>query len=139
MIVFSQLKSLASKDGLVLSKLVSKNSGTGVSDLIFTSTTFEATGDESLITTFLKDIETMAPITLVNNINSSLNNGIATSNIVTNTYWAPYPKIISTITEPVTDMTSVEKETLTKTQELTSPTFSQITPSVGDNITPFGE
>ncbi|MGA3292113.1 MAG: hypothetical protein ABSC49_03160 [Candidatus Microgenomates bacterium] len=138
-IASSQLKSIAARDGVSLTNIKSGGSA-ATSGLSNVTTTFQVDGTRDSLLTFLNDIETIAPITQVSSARISETGGQATANVTTKTYWAPYPSVIPSVTQPITDLTSSEKQVLTQISSLIQPVFSTLTPSAsGGNTAPFGQ
>jgi hypothetical protein len=138
-IVVSQLKNLASGGGVNISGIKS-GSGSTTSSLSGINTSFQATGPRDAVINYLKNIETIAPITVVSSIRLIENAGVATADISIVTYWAPNPTVIPSVTQPITDLSASEKQELTQIAGLIQPTVVQSLPSeTGVNPAPFGQ
>jgi hypothetical protein len=138
-IVVSQLKNLASEGGVNISGIKS-GSGSTTSSLSGINTSFQATGPRDAVINYLKNIETIAPITVVSSIRLIENAGVATADVSVVTYWAPNPTVIPSVTQPITDLSASEKQELTQIAGLIQPTVVQSLPSeTGVNPAPFGQ
>jgi hypothetical protein len=138
-IVVSQLKNLASGGGVNISGIKS-GSGSTTSSLSGINTSFQATGPRDAVINYLKNIETIAPITVVSSIRLIENAGVATADVSVVTYWAPNPTVIPSVTQPITDLSASEKQELTQIAGLIQPTVVQSLPSeTGVNPAPFGQ
>ena len=140
----SQLKNIALKNSVAIASIKSGGSDGGTSGLPFANTTFQVTGPRSGILGFLKNVEEMAPLSKVDKVRISENGGITLANVTVKTYWSAYPKTIPTITQPVANITSSEKQIIGQLTGLIQPTFSNVQPSSGGTSgeisnSPFGE
>jgi len=140
LIVVSEVKTIGSQDGVLVSGI---KGGSEIDDPSGTShvgISFNVAGERSQIITFLKDIANIAPITLVDKVKITGNNGSNIADVSINSYWSAFPKVLPTLTTPINDLTASEKNTLTKIGSLTQPTFLVIPPTEGaGKANPFGQ
>lgn len=128
LVMRAQLKSLAGHDSVVLSNLKSDLGSSDISGLSKVGLTFNVAGSRTAIIVFLKDIENTAPVSLVDKITFSENAGGSLATVSVKSFWAAFPKILPSLTEPITDLTADEKSTLEKISALSQP------PSFGTSV-----
>ena len=140
LVVVSQLKNLASSKGIILSAMKSSagsDSGGSFSDVTIS---FTIDGPRASVLSFLQDISQIAPLTSVVSVGINEFAGVDDATVNLRSYWAPFPKTISPINQAITDLNSSEKQTLSEINNLTQPTFAQVTPLQGNtNPNPFGQ
>lgn len=138
--VISQLKFIAAQSGVVLSSIKSSVGPLNSAGLTEADISFTADGASFQIFGFLDGTAQIAPITIVDKVKMVESAGAVRADINVKSFWAPLPKTIPNITQPITDLSANEKLTLTKINALIQPTFVQVTPSQGGvNTTPFGQ
>lgn len=138
-VIISQLKNVSSCCGVLVAG-IKTGPGTGNSSLLTTNTNFQVVGPREGVISYLKNVETIAPITTVDRVRISENGGVATANVSVVSYWAPNPKVIPPVREPITDLTASEKKVLSEVASLIQPGVVQGAPSVtGVNPAPFGQ
>lgn len=136
----SQLRILALQGGIAISGIKSTSGISAINGMNEASVSFTADGTLSQIFSFLDSTRTIAPILVVDKITLTEAVGSVNAGITVKAYWAALPKTIPSIDAPVTDLTSSERDTLTKVVGLTQPSFTQVTPSQGGiNPNPFGQ
>jgi hypothetical protein len=139
LVVVSQLKSLASSRGIVLSSMKSA-AGSESGSVSSVTISFTAEGSRDAIFSFLKDISQIAPLTSVGSVGINEEAGVDSATISLTSYWAPFPKTIPPINQAITDLNASEKQTLSDINNLIQPTFAQIVPVKGNaNPNPFGQ
>jgi hypothetical protein len=138
-VVISQLKNATSCCGVILSNIKS-GASTGSTELQITNTNFQVVGPRDSIINYLKSVELIAPISVINSVRINENGGLTSANVSLLSYWAPYPTTIPSVTQPITDLTSSEKLILSQISSLTQPTIVQGLPAEsGVNPAPFGQ
>jgi hypothetical protein len=139
LIVVSQLRKLAIANGVVLSAIKSTTGEAVTTGLNQATISFTTDGARSQVFSFISSIDKIAPISLVSKIEITEGGGVLRADIGIKTFWADIPKTIPSVTTPISDLTSAEKETLTKILGLIQPTFTEVAPIQGvGNPNPFG-
>jgi hypothetical protein len=139
-VVISQLKNTTACCGVILSNIKSGASSTASTTLQVTNTSFQVVGPRDSVISYLKNVELIAPISVISTVRINENGGITTAGISLLSYWAPYPTTIPSVTQPITDLTSSEKLILSQIGSLAQPTVVQGLPSeAGTNPAPFGQ
>jgi hypothetical protein len=141
-VVISQLKNTTSCCGVILSNVKSGGSSTGSTGTAvqITNTNFLVVGPRDSVTNYLKNVELIAPISVINSVKINENGGLTSATVSLLSYWAPYPKTIPSVTQPITDLTSSEKLILSQIGSLTQPAVVQGLPTEsGVNPNPFGQ
>ncbi len=138
--VISQIKFLAFTNSIVIESIKSSTPGEVV-DLSYVTTSFTAIGTKDSILSFIRAIDTIAPISVVEKMDISTNAGSSEASVSMRTYFASLPKTIPTITQAITDLNASEKELLSDISLLTAPVFGE--PSFASasaiNQNPFGQ
>lgn len=136
----SQIKSIAASNLLVINSLKSVGASSNP-DLPSVATVVELEGPKDGIIAFIRAMDTIAPITTVDKVSFSDTGNSVNAEVGLRTYYAPLPKTIPTVTQPVVDLTSSEKALITELASLTQPSFSDITVATQSaiNPNPFGQ
>jgi hypothetical protein len=138
--VSSQLKTMAGVNGVILSAIKSSVGSVNSSGLNDVNITFSVEGARQQVFSFLESVAKISPITITNKISISEVMGLVKADINVKSYWADFPKTIPSVTTPITDLTTAEKEILANISGLTQPIFTEVTPSQGEiNPNPFGQ
>ena len=139
-VVISQLKNTTSCCGVIVSNIKSSASATGGTALQIINTNFQVVGTRDSVINYLKNVELIAPISVISSVKINENGGLTSANVSLLSYWAPYPATIPSVTQPITDLTSSEKLILSQISSLTQPTVVQGLPAEsGVNPAPFGQ
>ena len=112
--VISQLKILALQQGVVISGIKSSGGTSAANGMNTASISFTADGAMIQVFSFLAATSKVAPLMVVDKIAMTEALGSTRADISVKTYWANLPKTIPSVDAPVTDLTTSEKETLTK-------------------------
>ena len=138
--VISQLKSVALLNGVALTSIKSNIGPTSGSGLNEADVSFNADGTRAQLITFLDSISGISPITVLDKVKLLESAGTDRAGVNVKSFWVSLPKTIPAVTQPITDLSSAEKATLTKISGLIQPTFNQVAPSEGGiNQNPFGQ
>ena len=139
LIATTQLKIAAGSNGVLLSAIRSVGGADDGTGLIGTAITFTVDGGRAQVISFLNSTTQLAPMIVIDNVTSSETLGSVKADVKARSFWAPLPVKIPSVTQPITDLTATEKATLTKVTGLTQPAFIEVTPTVGNNPSPFGQ
>ena len=138
--VLSQVKSISAKDGVSLSGIKTSSPINDASGTLHVGITFQIAGGKSQILTFLKDIANIAPLSLIDKIKINQNGDSQLADVTLQSYWAPLPKILPTLTTPISDLTAEERDVITSISSLTQPTFLVVPPAEGSGkVDPFAQ
>lgn len=136
--VVSQLKILAGTDGLVISEVKSGSPANDTTGLSAVNVSFNVIGSRVQIESFINEISTIAPITIVDKIKINESSpGASVGNIVVKSFWAPFPTQIPTVSQAIADLTPDEQQIMQDLGVLKQPVFSQIPPAQGGKSDPF--
>lgn len=136
--VLSQLRILSSQNGVVLVNLKVSSPATDSTGLSRVDVSFEVDGTPQLISGFLNNISSFAPLTIVSKLKLTQTSGASQALVTVSSFWASFPAHIPTVTQPVTDLTAQEKTTLSKILGLTQPAINATVPTQsGAKINPF--
>ena len=122
--VISQMKNLSNEKLLVLENF---SLGKGTSESIKVS--FSIYGDLEQLVSFTRDTQNLSPVTTLNQVKIAFADEMATFDTSLNTFWAPYPEKIPSVSEPIVKLTSEENETLKSLSSLIPPAFSVTSPT----------
>ncbi len=128
LLAMSQLKTLAAGSGLLLRSLKSSSVVTSEQQLNSVLLEFNITGTKSGIETFLSDIRTFSPISVLDSAKVTQSGDILMATITVRSFWAPFPSKLPSTIEEFSDLTPDEKETLANLSALTQPSFVTLPP-----------
>jgi len=138
LLVLSQINILAGTQALALNNLKSGTPSIDSTGLSTAEIAFDVLGSREQIETFLGDIASFAPITVVDRIKLSESApGVAVANISLKSFWSPFPATIPAVTQAITDLTPDDQQTLQSLGSLTQSVFAQIQPSQAGKSDPF--
>ncbi len=126
LITLSQMKILASDNGLTLSGV---KGGAEIKDktgLSRVDVSFDLNGPRPQIFAFLAAVNGVSPVTVVSKIKMNESGSSALANVTVRSFWSPFPTKLPAVTEPETGLTADEKNTVTKVSALKQPIFSEV-------------
>jgi ribosomal protein L30E len=135
----SQLKQAAATGGVVITGIKSSVGTLDTGGLNEAIISFSLEGTKSQIFAFLAELANLSPITIADKIKFSELGGVMKADLSVKSYWAAFPKVIPSVTSPITDLTASEKTLLAKVSSLSQPVFIDIAPSTEVNPNPFGQ
>lgn len=136
-VAISQLRSLAAQEGIVLTN-IKVGAETKDGSLLVADIAFDAEGALSAVLNLFEGISRVAPIMTVERIQANQAQGAVRANVRLKVFWAELPKTLPQIAEPINDLTSEEREILTRIFELTPPEFVFLGPEPPrENLSPF--
>jgi hypothetical protein len=140
LLVISQLRSLADKDGVSLKSIKSINTGGEGTEYNSVQINFLVLGNKESISLFLNDIKSIAPIcTLASARMTELDSNFV-SNVTVKTFWAPLPTRLPASIFEYEDLSADEKQILSNISALSQPKFVSLPPaSAGGRNNPFGQ
>lgn len=127
LITLSQLRLLAGNSGVIL-KNIKVGTGAEEASLFNVGISFDAEGPLSSVLDFLGSVKNISPITSVQRVKMTQIGSLLNAETSLKGYWSPFPKSLPALTEPITSLTSSDKDTLDKILALTPPTFSEVAP-----------
>jgi hypothetical protein len=125
LIALSQLKIFASTKNVLLSnlKVGSENKDTDLSSI---QILFDIDGDLVSVLDFLKSINSFLPLSLVEKVKLTSQAGAGRANITMKVFSSPFPKKLSSLTEPIPELSTEEKSILSEIMALTLPPFVEV-------------
>ncbi len=129
--VVSQLKTLASNNGLILGTLKTKSNPSDTENINSVTISFNVVGGRSEVENFLLDINNIAPITQLNKLILKETTGTVEGDVSVDSYWSALPKVLPTNIEDFQALTTEEKEVLAKVRNLTQPVLVELPPPDG--------
>jgi Tfp pilus assembly protein PilO len=134
LLVTSQVRILAGKNGLTVGSLKASSPAAGTTGLSSVNISFNIMGSRSQIETFIKEVGSIAPITIVDRIKITESGpGTSMGGITLKSFWAPFPTKVPAVSQALTDFTPAEQQTLEELRSLTQPIFSQIPASTSSS------
>ncbi len=127
LMAIAQVKELAFMQGLFVTNLRA-GSPNGESGLGNVRVSLDTEGPPDQILGFVKSIKTVAPIIGVERLTLTGEGNLTVANISLVSYWAPLPVKISSLTEPLSGLTSEEQTLLDLLGSLTGPSFFETQP-----------
>lgn len=123
----SQVKTAASKNGLIVSNL---RSGAGNEDKGVTKLglSFEVIGNESGVYAFLDQIGKSLPIMSIDRVKIASDVEGVNATVTVGVYSSALPKKIPSLTSPVSELTDAEVELLNDLAAYSQPTFAEVQP-----------
>lgn len=137
----SQVKKIASQNGLVLLAFKSKDTGESPASAVSSSeVSFEIEGPRPLIVNFMTAITQISPISYISRAKLTETEGLTNATINIKSFWAPYPKELPAIESEIGDLTPEERGILTGISGLTQPSFVELPAAQpgGNTTNPFG-
>jgi len=139
LIVISQLKLMAIKSGILVSGVKSSSALSVLPGINEAGITFSVFGSREKVFEFIKIISNIAPVSHVVKISLTEEIGGTRADLNVKTYWTDLPKNIPAIKTPITDLSTTERESLSRISTLIQPEFTTLAPSTEINPIPFGE
>lgn len=138
LLVVSQIKLLAGKNGLTIGGLKASSPAAGTTGLSSVNISFTLTGSRPQIESFIKGVSSFAPITIVDRIKINESGpGISMGGITLKSFWAAFPTKVPAVSQALADFTPAEQQTLQDLRSLTLPIFSQVPAGQGGKSDPF--
>lgn len=137
LVVISQLKVLAGNSGLILFNL---KSGAEVTDKSISriDLSFDVEGNEQGVVDFLREIQTIAPLTKVSKLKMSQSGGVVRANVITSSFWSDLPKKLPLATQKLENLTPAEENVLSQMSQMRLPAFISTQPaSSAGKVNPF--
>lgn len=135
--VLNQIKNLGFQSGVVISSIksgVEVKEDTGISRV---DITFDIDGSRVNILNFVKNVPTIAPITLVYQVKINETSASARANVTLRTFWAQLPSQLPILTEAVKGLDQNEMELISQIEGLTKPQFTQVPAAPSGKDDPF--
>jgi Tfp pilus assembly protein PilO len=137
LIVLSQLKKLSLDKEVILSN-VKIGTETKEADLSSIQIRFDIDGNLSSVVDFTKSINNLLPISLVEKVKLASQGETSRANVSIKVFFSPYPKKLTSLTESLTDLSTEEKNLLSKLTQLIMPDFVEVQPfGPGMRTNPF--
>jgi hypothetical protein len=122
----SQLRAIASQNGVIISNLKSGAEAKSSGDLSKASLTFDVTGARVGVITFLDSIQKSAPISIIDRIRLNEVGGETHATLTVSSFSALFPKSIPSVSGSVSDLTQAEIATLKSISSLIQPQFVEL-------------
>lgn len=130
--VISQLKKLAIDRNIILDTITVSGSS-NETEISNGTIEIKAQGENGAIFSYLRDLETLAPLINVERTKLSSVTGESTQmQLSIRTYWSKFPEKLPAISESIAGLSDEEVNVLTKLASLTPPTFTQLSPTASD-------
>ena len=138
LMMISQLKSLAGTRNITINNLKGGSEVNSQGSIPVVNLNFEVGGSLSNVLDFLKSLETVAPLSTIDQLKIAQSAGNARTDVFLKLYFSPFPQKFPALSEPITELTTNEKELLAKLQQLKLPSFVNLAPQAPSvRATPF--
>lgn len=137
LVVIYQLRVAGARNGIVLSNIKSGGENKDNSGLSRVDISFDIIGPKTQVISFLKSIETITPITNLVKVQINEAGGITRTTANVNSFFAPLPTKLPSLTQPIGDLTQAEKQTLIDISGFVQAPFSSLPPAPGGRVDPF--
>jgi hypothetical protein len=128
-VLIAQIKLLAMERSLIISELKG-GSETISGDLSSVNINFTVEGPLLPLLEYLKDFKQVSPISRIEKAKFSQSAGLVKADISIRSYFAPFPTQLPAITEPMKDLTALERDTLSKIILFRQPLQNSLTPQL---------
>jgi len=135
-----QLKLLASEFEVSLERFtVTTRKGRDGEELMSSDINFEVSGEFQNLWNFLNSFGDLVPIINIGSIAVSSSQTVATAVVRLQAFSAPFPETLPSITEPIVDLSSAERDTLEFISSFRQPVVRSIPPAPPDQnrVNPF--
>lgn len=137
LIALSQFKTLSSDKSVLLSN-IKVGMEAKETDLSSIEIRLDVEGNLSSVLDFMKTINTLLPITLVEKVKLSSQGEISRASVIVKVFFSSYPTQLTSLTEPLEGLTTEEKAVLAKLAQSVMPSFVEVQPlPVGLRANPF--
>lgn len=126
--MISQLKSLAGTSGVTLNNVKTGSEVASQGSISAVNVNFEVGGSTLAVVDFLKALDSVAPVSILDRLKISQSLGSARADVFLKLYFSPFPENLPSFSEPIKDLTADEKDILSKLQGLTVPNFVNLAP-----------
>lgn len=135
----SQVRSQAVNSNLTVSNLKTGNIIPESSGVMKSTVSFEISGQESDVFSFLGSVDQMLPLMNIEKVSFSNVSGLLTANVSLNVYSAELPKTIPSVTGTVAELSNQEVQLLNELSSYKMPLFvePQINQSLNQKTDPF--
>ena len=140
LMTLSQLKLLASENGIILTNLKTSAETIDKSGLKKVELNFDVEAPRDLILNFLAQVKEFAPISVIEKVKINEAGGISRASVLVKSFSSELPETLPPITESFNDLTQSEIDKLNELSFLKIPIFaSSLTPSnsVSSRTNPF--
>lgn len=134
----SAIRGLALENGLSVStfKVTEREEGKGKGRSV--ELTFDTSGSIFSTMSFLKIIQSSAPLIKITNVQFTVTGGSSLTRVTAVTFWGSLPTQLGQVDTPVQGLNDSERELLRKLGELKQPEISEVVPSqTGGKENPF--
>ena len=124
-----QLNSLAEKHELVFTKREVTKTNIRIEGLQGVLISFAMQGDMEKIINFIKDVNSIAPLSNFTEVRISEKQGLYVADVGLNVFYSQFPEKIPSLNQPVTQLSNQEQIYLEKLSNLTPPAFIELPPT----------
>ena len=126
--MIAQLKDSAEASSLLLFDNTLKSESKDETGLAKMDLGTTAQGNFDSVMSFLKSINSLAPVSTIERVEVVQDEGVASAKIQLSVYWADFPTKIPPLAEPIYRLTAQQEEVLTKISRLKRPIFTVLQP-----------
>lgn len=138
LMVLSQLKVLAEKNGIIISDIKIGSRTKDKSGAFKTTILIGVEGPLTQVLNYLISTKNFAPLSVVNKVELAQVGGLARARTILTVFWVPLPTKLPAIAEPVRELSANETNLITELSNLEQPLFTQVLPAAPSaRIDPF--
>lgn len=143
----SQIKRYIQQQGLILTSIQIGQESSDAQGMMYANVNFDVEGNPIAMLNLIDKLKNAAPLTIGNNISINQKGGTTLSTFTISVYWSAFPEKLPALTEPVSELSPADGETLSKVSALdipvlgsltTTPTATQGAIPTGPKTNPFG-
>jgi len=131
LLVISQIRRLASDNNIIVDNLGLSVNPPDPLAMQSANISFSATGPYSDLKNFLEKLASSLPLVNLSSLKLNSKTDLADAKISLATFWSSYPETLPSLTQPIANLTSSERELLSKISAYEKPQIEDV-----DSLTP---
>jgi Tfp pilus assembly protein PilO len=128
LIMLSQIETQASEKTVDILNKTTQSQMSGSEGLISARVNLNLTGDLTNILDFLLNLDDLAPISTIDEVDLANSGDLAASNLTMSVFWGDFPTRIPPITEPIKTLTAQEENLVNQLAKLKRPELIELKP-----------
>lgn len=129
LLMISQLRQVVSQNVLEATDIAVSSPNSAEKGMSRVQLQFQVDGDLNQLISFINQFQNVAPIPQVEQVSITNVGGTSRAEVSLNVYFAPFPEQLPPLTEPVSELTSEERELLDILSQLQLPPLLGVSPS----------
>jgi len=129
LVMLTHLTSVSEEKSVQIINKRTQSQQIGEEGLVSAKININTTSDFNSILDYLMNLEDMAPLSTIDEVDLSKNGEITSGNLALSVYWGDFPTRIPPITEPIKTLTAEEEDLIKLLAKLKRPDFIELAPS----------